>query len=305
MIGASATLENELDNHLTQAYKLRAAQIREIMMSKTTKLGLITTGHGPRNEYVAYHRNVMKYLGVDVEIKITNALDGLSRDEIREIEARPGDRYIGCHIHEPGATGDRMGPGWTHIWAASRHLAPLYQKCLDSLEAEGVDATILCCAEEYPLDAFQSKRPFVLPWLVITEWVRVSMMYTAEPKIGILIVDEEHLEQDTATWQSEPWMKRLKVFIEIKKRRLDEALARFREQNVDMVIHWGYGFSTAPGDPPHMIKSIEEAAGAPFIIPLRLATSHTRDLFRPSFDDRRFVGEQVANPPGQAPEGAL
>lgn len=259
------------------------------MMSNTTKLGLITTGHGPRNEYVTYHRNLMKELRVGVEIKIAHALDGLSRDEIREIEARPGDIYIGCHIHEPGATGDRMGPGYGHVWIASRHLVPLFQKYLDSLEAEGVDATILCCAEEYPLDAFHSDRYFVLPWLVVTEWVRISTMYMPEPKIGILIPDEEHLDQDTATWQSQPWMKRLKVFIEPKKGRLDEALARLRRENVDMAINWGYGTGIAPEDPKDVIKSVEEAVGAPFITPHRLVTLYTRNLLRPSIDDRRFV----------------
>ena len=259
-------------------------------MSKSAKLGLITTGNGPREEYITYHRNLMKELGLDIEIKIAHALDGLTRNEIREIETQPGDIYIGCHIKEPGATGDRMGPGWGHVWIASRHLVPLYQKCLDSLEAEGVDATILCCAEEYAPDAFHSDRYLVLPWLALTEWVRISTMYMPEPKIGILIPDEEHLDQDTATWQSQPWMKRLRVFIEPKKGRLDEALAQFREENVDMVINWGYGFGVAPEDPKDLIKSVEEAAGAPFITPHRMATFYIRNLFRPSIDDRRFVG---------------
>ena len=225
-------------------------------MSKDAKLGLITTGQGPRNEYVRYHRNLMWELGVDAEIKIRNAMDGLTREQIRAMESKPGDRYIGSHIHEPGATGDRLGPGWGRVLTDSKPLIPLFQQCLDSLEAEGVDATILCCAEEYPIDAVHSKRPCVVPWLVMTEWVRVSTMYMAEPKIGILIPDEEHREEDAATWSSQPWMQRLEMVIEVGRGRLNEALARFREEKVDIAIHWGYGFGIGPGDPPDKLRSV-------------------------------------------------
>lgn len=268
---------------------------------KKAKLGLITTGQGPRNEYVRYHRNLMWELGVDVEIKIRNAMDGLSREEIRAIESKPGDRNIGSHFHEPGATGDRMGPGWSEVLTDTKPLIPLFQKCLDSLEAEEVDATILCCVEEYPIDAFYSKRPFVVPWLVLTEWVRLSTMCMAKPRIGILIGGEKWVEQDTATWSSQPWMQRLEMVIETRRGRLNEALARFREGKVDMVIGWGYGVGIAPGDPPDMLKSIYETVGVPYLTPQRLATYHARNLLLPSLDDRRFVG-YVANPPGSLPE---
>lgn len=270
-------------------------------MSKPAKLGLITTGQGPRNEYVRYHRDLMRQLGVDVEIKIRNAMDGLSREEIRAIESKPGDRYIASHVHEPGATGDRMGPGWGSVYTRSTPLIPLFQQCLDSLEAEGVSATILCCVEEYPIDAFHSKCPLVVPWLVVTEWIRISTMYMAKPKIGILIPDEEHREENVATWSSQPWMKRLETVFEPRKGRLNEAIARLREENVDLAIYWGYGLGIAPKDPPDMLKSIYEVLGVPFITPQRFAVLHIRNLLVPSLDDRRFVGH-VANQPGSPPE---
>jgi hypothetical protein len=266
------------------------------------KLGLITTGQGPRNEYVHFHRKLMKELGVDVEIKIRNAMDGLSVEEIQAMTARPGDRWIASHYHLPGATGDRMGPGWALIYTDTKPLIPLFQKCMDSLEADGVDVTILLCAEEYPLDAFHSKRPLLVPWVLMTEWVRVSTMCMAEPKVGILIPDQEHWEEDTATWRSQPWMKNLKVVFEIRKGHLAEACARFQREKVDFVINWGYGFGIAPGDSPDTIKSMEEAIGAPFLTPQRLVALHVRNLLMPSLNDRRFAGENVKNPPGAPPE---
>ena len=271
-------------------------------MSKKATLGLITTGQGPRNEYVAYQRNLMKQLGLDVDIKVRNAMDGLTLEQIRAMESKPGDRYIGSHVHEPGVTGDRMGPGWTAVWTDTKPLIPLFQKCIDSLEAEGVDVTILGCAEEYPIDAFHSKRPLVVPWVVTTEWVRISTMYMAEPKIGIFILDEKHWEEDVATWNSQPWMKRLKIVFQIRKGREAEALASFRKNKVDFVVLWSFGVGLAPGDPVDLLKSSEEAAGAPLIIPQRLAMLHARNLLRPSLDDRAFAGEHPVNPPGQPPQ---
>ena len=271
-------------------------------MNKTAKLGLVITGQGPRNEYVRYHRNLMWELGVDVEIKIRNAMDGLSREEIRAMESKPGERYVASHIHEPGAIGaSRMGPGWGRVFTDDKPLIPLFQNCLDSLEAEGVDATILCLAEEYPLDAFNSKRPFLVPWLVMTEWLRVSTMGMAEPKVGIMIPDEEHREEDAATWSSQPWMKGLNIVMESAKGRLTESLAQMKKENVDMILYWGYGFGIGPGESLDLFKSIYEAVSVPFITPQRLTGIHVRNLLVPPIDDRRFVG-YVVNLPGSPPE---
>lgn len=68
--------------------------------------------------------------------------------------SKPGDRWIASHYHSPSATGDRTGPGWALIYTDIKPLIPLFHKCVDSLEAEGVDVIILLCAEEYPADAF-------------------------------------------------------------------------------------------------------------------------------------------------------
>jgi hypothetical protein len=265
---------------------------------KSAKLGLITTGQGPRNEYVRYHRNLMWELGIDVCIKICNAMDGLTRQEIRTMESLPRERQIGHHIHEEGATRDRLGTGWTRILTDSKPLIPLFQKCLESLEAQGVDLTILCCVEEFPIDSFQSRKPFLMPWVVVTEWVRITTMCMTEPRIGLLILDEEHRAQDMATWSSQPWMESLDLVVEIAGGRLDTALARCREEQVDMVVYWGYGLGLAPSDPPDKLQSVYETLGPiPLIAPNRLVAFHARNQLWPSLNDRRFVG-YVFNQPG-------
>ena len=141
-----------------------------------------------------------------------------------------------------------------------------------------------------------------MPWLVLKEWVRVSTMYMASPKIGIMIPDEEHWEEDAATWSSEPWMGRLKIVMEVGKGRLDQVLRRFRDEHVDLAMNWGYGFGLAPGDDASKQRRIYSELGSiPFVTVQRFAVLHARHLLVPPIDDRRFVG-YVKNPPGSPPE---
>jgi hypothetical protein len=140
-----------------------------------------------------------------------------------------------------------------------------------------------------------------VPWLLVTEWVRVSTLYMENPKVGILIGGEKWVEQDTATWTSQPWMQRLELVIETRRGRLDEALASFRKNEVDLVVGWGYGVGIAPEDPLDMLASMYEAIRVPYLTPHRLATMHVRSLLLPSLNDRRLVG-YVSNPPGAPPE---
>ncbi len=252
-------------------------------------LGIITTGTGPRTEYDAYHKKFLSHLGVEVEVIARHALDNLSREEVRELEAGPNDNFIGCHIKMPGGRGDRMGDDWGHVWIAHHKLVPIYQKYIDELESLGVSATILCCAEEYGVNDFRSKRFFVQPWIVMTEYVRIQTLSMSRPKIGLLIPDEEHRRQDIDTWTSQPWMEKLELIVESKKGRLDAALESFRKAGVDLVLNWGYGYGIAPRDPDNALAYVEEKVGAPFITTQRIATLSVRDLLQPSINDRLFV----------------
>jgi hypothetical protein len=267
------------------------------------KLGLVTTGQGPRNEYVRFHKNLLRDLGVDCEICIRNGQDSLSREEIRSLEPQPGDRVIGHHVHEIGATGDRMGDGWKEVHTKDRPLIPLFQKCIDSLNAEGCDAIILCCAEEYQEDDFHSDCPLILPWIVMEHWVHANTIHMNNPKVGILITDEKHREEDINTWHSKPWMEKLKVFVEVNQGdNFGQALKKLKKEEVDMILIWGYGLSLAPNDPMDLLGSGYEIIGKiPYVTPQRLCTYHVRNLLTPHIDERRYVG-YVVNTPGTDPE---
>ena len=72
-------------------------------MLQPPKLGLITVGQGPRDEIVAYHRNLLQHLGVAAQIEMRHGLEGLTRDEMRTLEALPGEACISGRVHEAGA----------------------------------------------------------------------------------------------------------------------------------------------------------------------------------------------------------
>ena len=255
-------------------------------MLQPPKLGLITVGQGPRDEFVAYHRNLLQHLGVAAQIEMRHGLEGLTRDEMRTLEALPGEACISGRIHEAGASRDRLPQSLVRVRSAA--LTPRFQACIDDLEAAGVSATILCCAEEYPPDTFRAARPFILPWLAMVEGVRVATLHMPAPRIGVLVLDEEHLAQNITTWSTQPWMRRLQLFFELWTNPIDQALCRLRDRQVQMVLIWGYGVGTAPGDPPGLIETVEAITGAPLLTAHAMSTLLVRHFLRPSMPDHDF-----------------
>jgi hypothetical protein len=152
-----------------------------------------------------------------------------------------------------------------------------------------VVGTVLCCIEEYGADDFRSRRFFLQPWMLMTDFVKNFTNSMQAPKIGLLIPDEEHYDQDKATWVSQPWMSKLTLTIEPKKGRLKEALKAMRDAHVDLVLNWGYGYGIAPRDDPATIPTVEDGAGAPFLTPQRMVGLAVRDMLRPSMNDKSFV----------------
>ena len=172
------------------------------------RLGIVTTGHGPRPEYLEYHRRYLAALGLpDVEVVARHALEGLEGDEIDALAPEGGEPLIGGHVRAPRATGDRMGPGYREVLVARRHLIPLIQLRIDELEADGVGAIIVCCAEEYPPRSFRARIPLVLPYRSGLALVEAAAAELDRPlNVAALIPGPAWMSQDLVTWHSRPWM---------------------------------------------------------------------------------------------------
>src|SRR5258707_12560494 len=121
------------------------------MKRKTTKLGVVTTGHGPREEYLHYHQRLLRSLGADVDVVVRHIYEGLTLEDLLPHEVGKETANIGAHVHVLGASGNHMGDGWEHRFyaldCATRHV----QRTIDLLEKEdGVDMVLLACAAEFP-----------------------------------------------------------------------------------------------------------------------------------------------------------
>jgi AroM protein len=251
------------------------------------RLGLITTGHGPRKEFINYHGNVLAALGLsDAEIVIRHALDGLTWDEMVAISAQDGEIGIGCHVNVGDEAGDRMGPGYRGVTIEREKLVPIFQQKLNELETdENVDATILCCAEEYLPGALKSVRPLVWPYLSVFRRIESLLDSMDRPlRMGLLVPSERHKPQDMLTWTSQPWMKQ--VDVQMALLNLDPSIdiaAQLAQElhDLDVAVIWGYSLGTAPRDPESVVMKISAALGCPVIPSRSAAILDARSLLSP------------------------
>jgi hypothetical protein len=159
---------------------------------------------------------------------------------------------------------------------------------VDALEAEGVALTMMCCAERYPPGAFRSTRPLLLPYRLMFSLVRDMVETRGRVRLALLIPTPWHIEQDRATWRSEPWMEQVEVGIGVGI----PSYAGVRElegRPWDLALIWGYGDGLAPNDPPDMLAEIALRLDAPVVTPNILNIQAARLLLRPPQAERMHV----------------
>jgi protein AroM len=260
-------------------------------MSKKPKLGLIGTGQGPRSEYIAFHSGMLRRLGLEVDVVMRHALHGMSAAEIQALAPKPEDPAIHGYVRVPGEMNHRFGADWGEVWMERGRSIGLVQACIDALEKEdGVDATIYCCAEPYPKDAFRCSRPLVLPYRVALGYAEaVAHSRGGKATIGILTGGTRQRKQQLEMWHSYPWTANLNLQFELVGEAPGEAAKRLAETKPDLVIYWGYGIGLAPGDPPGLISEMEAILGRPIILGHIVSTLFVRSLLYPSINGREFV----------------
>jgi hypothetical protein len=273
-------------------------------MSAPACIGVVTTGQGPREEYVAYHANLLRQLGLaDVRLSIRHALDGLSEDEIDARAARPGDWHIGCHVKSPSSTGDRMGDGHKEVFVPREFMIDRVQACIDSLEADdGVDLTIFCCAEEYPDNAFRGYGPVVLPFRLILAQAGAFVEARAHTRIGLIVPSGPHIAQDLGTFRRAPWAAKAE-FAAAAWSPSGTAMAQqilAQGPAPDLVVLFGYGMGIAPADSPALLTEIGDCLGVPMVTAHGIATMTARGLLRPAMADRALA-EVDPSPAAAAP----
>ena len=254
-------------------------------MSKK-KVGIITTGNSPRKEYTSVHRNALKKMGLDVEIIEAGALDGLTFEEIQALYCKENEIGIGCYACvSDDNTDKRMGTGRLEVWLELTKFYPYVQKAIDKLEAQGCELIMLCCAEQYPEDAFHSNVPFIMPYKVAFDMAHhLVTCLNRRPSIGVLIPDQKHYAQDLASWRCRDWMRDLDVSIGIGIIN-GVGLSQLKGKKYDLVYIWGYGEGIAPGDPADLVKTFEKEFGCPVLTPSAQNLHIARMLLSPALEE--------------------
>lgn len=256
----------------------------------TIKVGIITTGQSPRNEYVSFHRNALKALGLETVVTEQACLDGLTRAEIAAHEIKPEDGLgIGCYVHNTTPDDRRMGAGWEEIFVDQTWYLERAQAAIDAHEAAGVDIILMCCAEMYPEGALHSKVPLLLPYQLMFDVVRRQAEARGKVKLALLLPTAWHIEQDRATWTSQPWMSKVEAHFGVGIAD-GQAVEELKKQGAfDLAIIWGYGDGLAPHDPETLLADISAALKCPTITPNVLNVFNARTMVVPAWPERIHV----------------
>lgn len=104
--------------------------------SKDPVLGLVTIGQSPRDDVLP---QMLPCLPSRLVIRQAGALDGLTAEQLAELEPRGGDYVLHTRLRDGSS-----------VTIAREHIDTLVQSAIDRLEQEGVDLILLLCTGEFP-----------------------------------------------------------------------------------------------------------------------------------------------------------
>jgi len=265
-----------------------------------TKIGIVTTGHGPRDEYIHYHSSFLEHLGAEVTVVTRHALEGLNLENLRPHFVDGSKPNIGAHIHFPGATGNQYGPGWDHPFLELGFAVERMQDAVEKLEHEDkVDIIVLACAAEIPVNAIHTELFLLHPRGLMFSLAEHLVNWTGRRlRFGIL-TNQAHAEMDRQDWFRRSWVSEVDLFIAPVTDSVEDAAAELGEQGIDLGFYFGYGAGLAPFAPKDRLKKLCDVVKAPIIFPHWIATLFLRNLVVPCIDDATFMPVgwwQLSNP---------
>ena len=146
------------------------------------KLGVITIGQSPRDDVVP---EMKEFLGENVEIIESGALDGLKREEIEEFKPEEGDYVLISKLRDGSS-----------VKFSERHILPRLQDCIDKLEGKGADLILFICTGVFP-DIFKSTVPILYPQKIIHGVVPNLL---DKGKLAIITPDKDQIKQSQEKW---------------------------------------------------------------------------------------------------------
>jgi protein AroM len=251
------------------------------------RIGIITTGQGPREEYDAFHSAAFAAMGAKVEVVSRHVLDDVDPRELHDLE--PIDGAPAIHANVRGAESDvsTLGPGWRNVWLDRGKYVERVQLALDSLESESLSIAIVCVAEELPPDDLHFSGTLVLPFGHLRAAVESAARSREAATIAVFSYGVRQRQQQEAAWSREPWMRRSTFhYFELNEgwASAGEKAARL---DADFGLIMGYGAGLLGADDG--LAEMREQFHAPVLVPHMIACAAARQYVRPQQNPRDFL----------------
>ena len=203
-------------------------------------IGMITIGQSPRDDVMPSFTEI---LGNEYEVIEAGALDGLTLDEVKNVDIQPGDYILVS----------RMRDG-TEVKFPKRFILPRLQKKITELE-QFSDLIVIMCTGKFP--KFKSEGLVVTPQEILKGVVEGTLK---EGRLGVVF---PIAEQVSGTEESLN-MKDLEVYADHmspydQETEVYSLAKRLKEKNLDLVFLNCFGFNS------HVKKVISEETGVPVI----------------------------------------
>lgn len=206
------------------------------------KIGAITIGQSPRTDLVP---EIKQLLGPDVEVIEGGALDGLTLEQVKQLEPGPGDYVLVT----------RMADG-TAVKIAERHILPRMQEQIDRVVALGADIVLLLCTGEFP--EFRCSRLLLRPQRII--WSCTAAVATGL-KLGVLVPDADQIGQALQRWSGIGSQLRVEAASPYGKlQELDIAARKLADWGAQLVVMDCMGYTLA------MKAMVSKSVGCPVVL---------------------------------------
>ena len=206
------------------------------------KIGVLTIGQSPRPDVVGEFSRV---LGGEYEIIEKGALDDYSVEELRKRRVSPGERILVTKLR------DGHEIKISHDFVLSN-----IQKCIDYLEANETEITLLLCTGKFP--EFKSKHLVVQPSEIVRGTVTASLR---SGKLAVVVPAREQIPKA----RSDAFGKDVEVYDDTASpygsvNELKEMADRIAKENVDLVFLDCMGFTR------EMKQIVKQKTGRPVIL---------------------------------------
>lgn len=218
------------------------------------KIGMLTIGQSPRNDLIP----MLKEIIGNVEIIEAGALDGVSYEEVKEIDLKLDDYILVT----------RMRDG-REVKITKKWVLPRMQEKLDEIESHGVRLTVVMCTGKFP--QFKSKGIVVTPMEIMKGVLEATIK---SGKIGVVYPTHEQIEGGYATWER-PGVEIYGDSVSpYEADDVDALCERLAKENLDIILLNCFGF------PLSIKNTVIEKTGVPALHSSALVARVVKELIQ-------------------------